>query len=384
MRIVIVGAGPVGCFTARLLEQAGFHPILLEEHNEVGKPVQCAGIVSTDIIALMRPFISDGAIINTINNFSINTPWQESFSINKDGVAAILNREKFDTCLGEGLEIHLGETVTSIEQNTKGYLLRTAQGKEYETDILIGADGVDSIVREYFLKRNNHKRESRNFELAYYYGLQYQIRLKDSKQQLSPDTVQVFFDDTIPFFIWIVPENEYLLRLGVVADHGKKVLDEFIKEKGIEGKIEEVITGKIPIGFISTSADGIALVGDAACQMKPLTGGGLSFGLRSAQILADCINEGNLDRYDGRWKKQFGPEIRFGIRARKIYENLEEYQRAELFQIFKKNAPFIEQIVDFDTHSGLFREAFQKPSILLDAGKLLRPYLTDLAKEFFK
>ncbi len=182
MRIVIVGAGPVGCFTARLLEQAGFHPILLEEHNEVGKPVQCAGIVSADIIALMQPFISDGAIINTINNFSINTPWQETFSVNKDGVAAILNREKFDACLGKGLEIHLGETVTSIEQNTKGYLLRTAQGKEYETDILIGADGVDSIVREYFLKRNNHKREDRNFELTYYYGLQYQIRLKDPKQ----------------------------------------------------------------------------------------------------------------------------------------------------------------------------------------------------------
>ena len=384
MKIVIVGAGPVGCYTAQLLEQAGFHPILLEEHSEVGKPVQCAGIVSTGIITLVQPFISDGAIISTITNFSINTPWQEAFSINKDGVAVILNREKFDTDLSEGLEIHLGEGVTSIEQNNKGYLLKTIRGKEYAADILIGADGVDSIVREYFLKKNNHKKENQNTKLAYYYGLQYQIRLPDPNQQLSTDTIQVFFDDAIPFFIWVVPENHNLLRLGVMADHGKKVLDEFIKEKRIKGKIEGVITGKIPIGFIPTSADGIALVGDAACQIKPLTGGGLSYGLQSAQILADCIKEGNLTKYDIRWKKQFGQEIKFGIKARKIYESLEGQQRAELFQIFKENAPFIEQMVDFDTHSRLFREAFQKPAILLDVGKLLKFYLADLAKEFFK
>lgn len=383
-RIVIVGAGPVGCCTAQLLKKIGYNPILIEEHIEVGKPVQCAGIVSSDIISMVKPFITDDAVINTVNGFSINTPWEESFTIKKEGVAIILNREKFDTSLGKGLKIHLGEKLSSIEQQNGIYLVKTTLGKEYEADILIGTDGVDSLVREYLLKKYMNKKSYRNTKLDYYFGLQYQIELSDPNQLLNSNVIQVFFDEDIPFFIWIVPENSQLLRIGVVSEQGKKILDRFIREKNIKGRIRGIVTGKIPVGFIPTSSQGIALVGDAACQIKPLTGGGLSYGLQSAQILVDCIKEGELEQYDERWKKKFGQEIRFGIRARKIYEKLDGNQRAELFQLFKNNSDFIEQVVDFDNHSKLFKEVFQRPKLVLEAGKLLKHYLQELARDFFK
>jgi len=385
MKIIIVGAGPVGCYTAQLLKKMGYQSIVLEEHLTVGKPVECAGIISSKLFDMMHPFLSEETVINKINGFSINSSWVESFSINIPGIAVMINREKFDANLGEGLEIYLGQRVSSIKRENGFYLLETAKGRKFEADILIGADGVNSLVRKYLLEKYAQQKGYQNIKLDYYFGLQYQIRLTNSEQAMTNanDMIQVFFNGTIPFFIWIAPENHQKLRIGVIAEEGKKVLSDFIREKGIEGKIEEVVSGKIPIGFIPTYGKQIALVGDAACQIKPLTGGGLFYGLQSARLLADCIAEGHLEQYDNNWKKMFGQEIKFGIKARKIYESLDEQKRGELFQLFKKNAHFIEQMVDYDHHSLLFREAFRRPQLLMDAGKLFRFYLEDLVKEFF-
>ena len=384
MRILIVGAGPVGCYTAQLLKERGYHSVLLEEHTMLGKPVHCAGIVSREVLTLIEPFISIDAIKSRIDNFSINTPWEEPFSINKEGIAVVLNREKIDSSLGKGLDVRLGERVSSIKRKNGTYMVSTERGREYEADVLIGADGANSIVRKYFLDNYVGRDIKNDTSLDYYFGLQYQIKLDDSNPVINHNEIGVFFNSTIPFFIWIIPEKGHSMRIGVLVNNGKKTLTDFMREQEIEGRIEKVFTGKIPVGFIPTSSDSIALVGDAACQIKPLTGGGLSFGLQSARILADCIKEDKLEQYDSRWKKKFGPEIRFGMKARKIYENLDESQRGEIFKLFKKNSDFIENIVDYDRHSKLFREAFRQPRILLDAGKVFLLYLEDLVSEFTK
>ncbi len=383
MKILIVGAGPVGCYTAQLLKGMGFNPVLLEEHNTLGKPVHCAGIVSSEVLTLVKSYISEKDIIrNKIDSFSIYTPWEDTFSIHKDKIAVVLDREKFDISLGEGLDIRFGERVISIEQKDDKYLVQTEQKKEFTAEAIIGADGSDSIVRKFLLNKHYKNEDDIKSRIYYYFGLQYSIRRYSGEQLIAPNEIKVFFDADIPFFIWIVPENDHSLRIGVLTDNGKRVLDDFIKEKGIDGKVEEVIAGKVPIGFIPTSKDGVALVGDAACQIKPLTGGGLSYGLQSAKILADCIKDGNLNSYNDIWKRKFGQEIKFGLKARKIYENLDETQRAEVFRLFKNNSKFIGQVVDFDHHSKLFIEAFKNPKIFLDAGKLLKIYFKELVRDF--
>ncbi|MFW6148947.1 MAG: hypothetical protein ACOC6D_03725, partial [Atribacterota bacterium] len=105
-----------------------------------------------------------------------------------------------------------------------------------------------------------------------------------------------------------------------------------------------------------------------------------SYGIQSARLLVDCIQEGHLNKYDQRWKRKFGKEIQFGLKARNIYENLDGKQRGEVFSLFKKNSQFIEQVVDFDNHSILFKETFKKPQLLLDAGKLVGYYMKDMLK----
>jgi len=380
MKILIVGAGPAGCYTAQLLKRMGHKPVLLEEHSSVGKPVQCAGIVSKSLISKIQSTISSESIINQINGFHIMSPWVEGFLINIPGIACIIDREKFDLSIGKDLDIRLSQHVSLIGKENNHYFVKTFQGEKYEADILIGADGPDSIVRKYLLANYGEKNSNLNIKLDYYFGMQYQIQLQNSYEIISDDIIQVFFDNHIPFFIWIIPEIGKKLRVGVVANNGKKILDEFISNRNIKGEIIDIITGKIPMGIIPTYYENVALVGDAACQIKPLTGGGLSYGMQSAQILADCIKEKQLEKYDERWKRQFGREIQFGLKARKIYENLENKDKGKVFHLFKRNTHLVEQGIDFDHHSRLFMAALKRPKLLIDAGKFLRYYLEEMLK----
>ncbi len=193
MKIIIVGAGPVGCYTAQLLKQKGYETVLLEEHSSVGKPVQCAGIVSSKLITSIKPFISQQAIVNKINRFVINTPWTEEFSVDIPGIACIVNREQFDLDLGRGLDIRLKRRVAKIEKEDSGYCVTTHIGEKLRSDILIGADGPDSIVRDFIL--NDSVSQTKNInsvKIKCYFGMQYQIKLDAIYQKIISDSIQGF------------------------------------------------------------------------------------------------------------------------------------------------------------------------------------------------
>ena len=52
MDIAIIGAGPVGSYTAWRLSSSGYSVKLFEEHPEIGRPEQCAGLVNHNMFAL--------------------------------------------------------------------------------------------------------------------------------------------------------------------------------------------------------------------------------------------------------------------------------------------------------------------------------------------
>lgn len=364
MKIVIVGAGPAGCYAAQLLKNYGFETRIIEKHMEVGKPARCAGFVGRQVFENTVLPISESSIVNKING-ALFFYGNDNFLIKRKDVAYVIDREKFDKNLSQGLDVEFGKKLMEIKEEGSGYILKTNVDNIY-ADLVIGADGPNSQVRKFMdISRNKGKGEI----IKYYTGVQYRINL--DKDLFSPGVVQVHLREGVSFFIWVIPEGNNIIRLGLISDNSRKHLNQFIKDLKITGKIIERLAGIVSLGCTQSFYKNIALVGDAACQVKPLTGGGIYYGLKSAELLAECIREGKLSEYDKRLKKKSGREIKFGLKGRQIYEKLNNNELEGIFLIFKKNAGFIEKIADFENHSKIFIEAFKNPKIFMEAGKIL-------------
>ena len=69
-RPVIIGGSAIGNFLAYRLTQEGHKPIVIEEHTEVGQPVQCTGIVSERILKFES--LPKSVIRNRLNSASLH------------------------------------------------------------------------------------------------------------------------------------------------------------------------------------------------------------------------------------------------------------------------------------------------------------------------
>ncbi len=371
MEIVIVGAGPAGCYTAQLLKNYGFKTRIIEEHREVGKPVRCAGLVGRQVFENTLLPLSETSIINQING-ALFFYRDDNFQIKREGVAYVIDREKFDKNLSQGLEIECGKKLIEIKKEGSSYILKTTLEDIY-ADLVIGADGPSSQVRKFInVNKNNGKDEKKDRKrerVKLYVGVQYRMKL--DKELTPPSITQVHLREGIPFFIWIIPEGDNIIRLGVISKNCRKDLEQFIEDFRIKGEIIEKLSGIFLVGLTQNFYQNIALVGDAACQVKPLTGGGIYYGLKSAELLAECIRDNRLDEYDKRLKRKFGKEIKFALKARKFYEEINEKELKNIFMLFKKNAGFIEKVANFENHSVIFKEALKNPKIFIEVGKIL-------------
>ena len=385
MEIVIVGAGPIGCYTAQLLKKCGINGFrIIEEHDEVGKPVRCAGIVGKPVFEDSLIPLSKSSILNQING-ALFFYKGDSFKIERSGVALVIDREKFDKELSQGLEVECGIRLLEIEEEQdkeSRYRLKTNQGDIW-ADMVIGADGPRSRVKKFIDSKKNNSDGSDGSdgsgETKFYKGVQYRIKLEDLKgvkdledEVFSREMTRVYMREGIPFFVWIIPEGGGVIRLGVIAENGSRELERVMEEEGIKGEIIDRLAGIIPLGLCQSVYKKVVVVGDAARQVKPLTGGGIYYGMKAAEILVECIREGTLAEYDQRWKSKFGREIKFGLWARKVYERLnkDEDELENIFSLFKENAEFIERAANFENHSLVFREVFKRPKIFMKAGKI--------------
>ena len=95
-----------------------------------------------------------------------------------------------------------------------------------------------------------------------------------------------------------------------------------------------------------TYSERLVVVGSAAGQVKPTTGGGIYYGLLCADMAADNLHQAlksddlsarNLAKYDREWKRKLRQELRSGYWARKFYELLNDRQIDRIWDIIKSN-----------------------------------------------
>ncbi len=287
--IIVVGAGPVGSFAAYLLAKAGFNVGIFEEHDKVGLPVQCTGLLTdkiSELIELKKSFITNR--LNKVKVFSQNS--SAEVKVNE----ILVDRQKFDQHLLDmaadaGAHVYLSHRFITYNPADKCAVFRSGNKiKKFKTKILIGADGPLSAVAKSTGIFGRRK---------FFIGMQATVQ-----GQFDSKTFQTFFGKVAPgFFAWIVPESSTIARIGLATKQNTRhYFENFLKSKG---KIKAVQAGLIPVynHRQTVQKNNIYLIGDAATFCKATTGGGLIPGLQSAKILADCII--NNKNYESAVKK---------------------------------------------------------------------------------
>jgi flavin-dependent dehydrogenase len=130
------------------------------------------------------------------------------------------------------------------------------------------------------------------------------------------------------------------------------------------------------MGTLSRSyGDRLLVIGDAAGQVKPTTGGGIWFGYLGARIAAGVLGEalgsdnltaGELSRYQKQWKAKMGKELSRGYRARWAYARLSDRQIEGVFDALDSDGMagtlLNSDNFSFDWHSKLILTVLKRSS----------------------
>ncbi|MBN1801143.1 MAG: NAD(P)/FAD-dependent oxidoreductase [Candidatus Lokiarchaeota archaeon] len=283
--VCIIGASIAGNYLAYLLSNSNLKIVVIEEHDEVGLPFQCAGIISKKLSTLID--LPQETILNRVKFARLVAPSGNSVRLSGDEEPYIVDRVALDKLFYEkiknvqNVKYFFGErfkTFERVQKSVRGVNLKIKTSKRViESKILIGCDGPLSTVGKQLGITND-----------IIYGTQVRINAR-----FDMDEAQLLFYPQIKnLFAWIVPEGKNIFRIGLAASKNPlKILKRILNNFNLD--IKNAISrqgGIIPIGAMNKIAfKNILLLGDSACHVKATTGGGVVMLLICAKFAANCI-----------------------------------------------------------------------------------------------
>lgn len=343
--VVVVGAGPAGSITAKKAAEHGLDVLLIERNQEIGVPVKCAEGVSKEIKKFVTP--DKRWICAEAKGANIYSPDGTKVVMGGESmeeVGYVLERRIFDKFLASeaaraGAEVSVKtEAYGLIKENgyAKGVYVRGMdENKRISARVVVGADGVESRVGRW--AGIDTRLSPHNICV----GAEYLM----CNIEVNRDYSEFFVGSEIApkGYAWVFPKGGDCANVGVGIGgdtSGEKhraidYLKAFARDKFPEGKVVAEMYGAVPLSgpLNETVADGLILVGDAARQVNPITGGGITYAMHAGEMAGDVIAEAvqendvskkNLMEYDRRWRKEFGKRLDTGLKGKEFCFNLSD------------------------------------------------------------
>ncbi len=379
--IIVVGAGPAGSTAARYAAAGGAKVLMLEKDRDVGYPVRCGEAVSHEGVA---QFIQPDPkwIASTVTKFRLIAPNGSSVLPKLDGGGYVLERRIFDYELAK-LAADAG-----VEVMTKAYvydLLRIdgkvtgvrALIKDQKIDIrckiVIAADGVESRVGKWAgMDTTCHIKDMESCAQMTLSGI-----------EVDEDVLDFYFGDQVSpgGYLWVFPKgkNTANVGLGLSVDEAKKksairFLHEFVERKYPKAAMLTHIAGGVPCAKTNPEIvkENVILVGDAAHQVNPVSGGGIISGMIGGmiggQVAAEALKSGemkHLHEYDKRWHKRLGWRHDIFYNIRNAIGGFDDRTYNNICDSALKLPE------DKRSLGGIFRAAlWNQPSMILDVAKV--------------
>jgi len=374
--VIIVGAGPIGSYTAFSLARSGYKVAVFEAKETIGSKVCCTGIISQECYDRFCP--ENTPVLRKVSSAKFLAPSGQCLRLEKDAVQAyIIDRATLDQNLARkaqegGVDYLLQSKVIGVkpegeycrvEANCRG------QSQEFKAKAIVLACGFGSILLE---------RLGMSRIRGFVSGAQAEVNTESSE-------VEVYFDQELApgGFAWLVPTSDGKGLAGVMCRHSapsflKSLLSRLMAQGKISSKEFEIKQKAIPLKSLpQTYKDRVLVVGEAAGQVKPTTGGGIYFGLLWAELAVNTLyrafsigdfSSRQLSHYQKKWQNRIGFDLHIGYLARKIYDKMSNSQIEQVFDIVKKDK-IHEQLLNgkdfsFDFHGKLLSRVLRQPKLL--------------------
>ena len=388
--VTIIGAGPIGSTLAYELAKEDINVCLIDKKKVIGLPLQCAGIINKRVLDINQ--FPDELILNKAKgavlhskNHSLTVSKEEDQAIIIDRVA--LDQFIYNRAIENGVDSYLSSKVLAIDDlEGKVSFKNESAEKSIKSKIIVGADGPLSIVSSAF-----------GNDFDYYCASQYLVKIEEDNNQMS--FVDLYaYGDLFPGFIWQIPVSENIFRIGLFSNYDYKrqneILNDFLmNEFQYENyEIIEKYKGKIPIYNKDNKLykNRALIIGDAASQIKPTTGGGLLIGFEAVKMAKkaivnaldsedfNCLNiekethddkeilQDCLKSYQDDFEERFIKEFSYQFKVQKTLCTLSDDDLDYFFEELKEKEAdkLISEYGDMDNQSILVKEFLKRGLVL--------------------
>ena len=370
---IVVGAGPAGLQTARLLSARGFDVVVTEEHEAVGRPVHCTGILARE--AFDEFDLHSDTILNPLNAATFVLPGGRDFIYRPDRVeAVVVDRAAFDARLAEsarraGAQIRCSTRVLDVRCGADFVSIDTSTCSALRARACVLACGA-----RYTLHRQ--------------LGLERPTLFLHTAQAELPagraGDVEIHFGAEIApkGFAWAVPVTRgggTCVRVGVMCARDglryfNRMLGRISAHWGVSVEATPAPRRKIlPLSAVArTYGDRLVAVGDAAGLVKSTTGGGIYYSLLSATLAAEVLSDAlsrkdlgarSLARYERRWREHLDAELTAQLSLRVLAQRMSDQDIESLFELTLTDGimPIIRRTATFHTHRKLILALLNYP-----------------------
>ncbi|MBI4286401.1 MAG: NAD(P)/FAD-dependent oxidoreductase [Chloroflexi bacterium] len=362
--VIVIGGGPVGSYIAGCLARHGHGVLVLEQREKLGAPVCCTGIISRECVA---DFGLDGLVLRPGNSAKVFAPSGKTLRLwRQEPPAYLIDRPALDAALAEraqqsGAKYVFGARVQNVAIDEEQVTVTTS--REHDSLYLTGRVAVLASGFGSRLDGGLGLGKIGDFVM----GVQAEVLT------LGLQEVEVYFGRAVApgFFAWLVPTTSGKGLAGLLARRGaaayfRKLVTFLLAEGKIVSPEVTPLFRPIPLKPLPrTYGERLVVVGGAAGQVKPTTGGGIYYGLLCANIAVavlhraltvDDLSARSLAAYEHGWRRRLGRELRTGYWARRLFERLGDWQVAKIFDIISNGAldAWLQSPdLSFDWHSGV-------------------------------
>jgi digeranylgeranylglycerophospholipid reductase len=342
--IIVIGGGPVGSEVAYKSVLNGYSVAVIEKRMDYSSPVCCTGIISLECI---NSFAIDKSLIERrFSRASFLSPSGNNLHFERETpLAGILDRAAFDAFMAgraerAGASYYFDSTATSIEFASDRVNIKVARRNEFsvfDARVAVIATGAAS---PFLLEFPEYSASDMVV------GAQARVEAPELEEM----EIHCGREITPGFFAWIVPIKGGRALAGLLSRQSTgKYINKYLEKLKSDGKIK---SNEVDISYRAialrppenTYGDRLIVVGGAAGQVKPMTGGGIYFGLLAAHtaaaIMDKAFRSGDLSSdsfkiYETGWKKRLESELNSGHYARSLYERMNDSEMNALFHLGK-------------------------------------------------